>query len=40
VSLAGLVTHRTPAGEAASAYRTAFEDPSCLKMVLDWKAAA
>ena len=38
LSLNGLITHRRPALEAASAYRTAFEDPSCLKMVLDWRA--
>lgn len=34
--LDGLVTHRRPAGEAEHAYRTAFGDPACLKMVLDW----
>jgi len=39
LSLAGLITHRHPAGEAAAAYRTAFGDPACLKMVLDWKDA-
>ncbi|WP_405242238.1 chlorophyll synthesis pathway protein BchC [Lentisalinibacter salinarum] len=39
LSLAGLITHRHPAGEAADAYRTAFGDPACLKMVLDWKDA-
>ncbi|WP_405231741.1 chlorophyll synthesis pathway protein BchC [Lentisalinibacter salinarum] len=39
LSLAGLITHRRPAGEAADAYRTAFGDPACLKMVLDWKDA-
>ena len=37
-SLAGLVTHRVPAARAPDAYRTAFEDPSCLKMILDWRA--
>lgn len=40
LSLDGLVTHRSPAMDAANAYRTAFGDPSCLKMVLDWSAAA
>jgi 3-hydroxyethyl bacteriochlorophyllide a dehydrogenase len=38
LSLAGLITHRVEATEAADAYRTAFGDPSCLKMVLDWRA--
>ena len=40
LSLDGLITHREAAGSAASAYRTAFDDPSCLKMILDWSAAA
>ena len=39
LSLAGLVTHREPANAADRAYRTAFNDPSCLKMILDWRAA-
>ncbi len=38
LSLAGLVTHARPAREADDAYRVAFEDPSCLKMMLDWNA--
>jgi 3-hydroxyethyl bacteriochlorophyllide a dehydrogenase len=37
LSLAGLLTHRRPAADAVDAYRTAFEDSSCLKMVLDWR---
>jgi len=37
LSLAGLITHRVPAGQAAEAYRTAFSDPHCLKMLLDWR---
>lgn len=37
LSLAGLVTHRQNAAEAPSAYRQAFNDPNCLKMVLDWR---
>ncbi|MFD1341221.1 chlorophyll synthesis pathway protein BchC [Litorisediminicola beolgyonensis] len=37
LSLAGLISHRRAATEAADAYRTAFEDASCLKMILDWK---
>ncbi|MGY2047851.1 chlorophyll synthesis pathway protein BchC [Methylobacterium sp. JK268] len=36
LNLDGLVTHRRPAGDAEAAYRTAFGDPDCLKMVLDW----
>jgi 3-hydroxyethyl bacteriochlorophyllide a dehydrogenase len=36
LSLAGLITHKRPAAEADSAYRTAFTDVACLKMVLDW----
>ncbi|HSC64596.1 MAG TPA: chlorophyll synthesis pathway protein BchC [Caldimonas sp.] len=37
VSLTGLVTHRERAEHAASAYPVAFDDPTCLKMVLDWR---
>lgn len=40
LDLAGLITHRAPAETAPDAYRTAFENPDCLKMVLDWKASA
>ena len=36
LSLAGLVTHENAASDAPAAYRTAFGDPACLKMVLDW----
>ena len=36
LSLADLVTHNSPAVEAPAAYRKAFSDPACLKMVLDW----
>lgn len=38
LSLEGLLTHRRPASDASSAYFTAFEDPTCLKMVLDWSS--
>ena len=38
LSLCGLVTHSLPASEAPAAYRTAFGDPACLKMILDWSA--
>lgn len=37
LSLAGLVTHHMPTGDAAAAYEAAFENPSCLKMVLNWR---
>jgi 3-hydroxyethyl bacteriochlorophyllide a dehydrogenase len=37
LSLDGLITHRAQAAHAASAYRTAFADASCLKMILDWR---
>jgi 3-hydroxyethyl bacteriochlorophyllide a dehydrogenase len=40
LSLGGLITHRAPAARAEEAYRTAFADPACLKMVLDWRDAA
>ncbi len=39
LSLDGLITHRAPADDANDAYRTAFSDPRCLKMVLDWRNA-
>jgi 3-hydroxyethyl bacteriochlorophyllide a dehydrogenase len=38
LNLDGLITHRQGASDAASAYRTAFGDPSCLKMILDWRS--
>lgn len=40
LSLDGLVTHRTPAERAREAYDTAFDDPACVKMILDWRTAA
>jgi 3-hydroxyethyl bacteriochlorophyllide a dehydrogenase len=40
LSLDGLITHRRPATEADAAYRTAFDDPTCLKMILDWRGCA
>jgi 3-hydroxyethyl bacteriochlorophyllide a dehydrogenase len=40
LSLDGLVSHVRPACQAATAYPAAFDDPDCLKMVLDWKDAA
>ena len=40
LSLRGLITHRSGAEQADAAYRTAFGDPACLKMVLDWRACS
>jgi 3-hydroxyethyl bacteriochlorophyllide a dehydrogenase len=37
LSLDGLITHRQAATEAEAAYRTAFGDSACLKMILDWR---
>jgi bacteriochlorophyllide a dehydrogenase len=39
LSLGGLISHRQPIADARNSYHTAFSDPSCLKMVLDWSAA-
>jgi len=40
LSLDDLITHRDVAEHAPDAYRTAFGDAACLKMVLDWRACA
>jgi 3-hydroxyethyl bacteriochlorophyllide a dehydrogenase len=40
LSLDGLITHRADPNEYDAAYRTAFTDPACLKMVLDWRQCA
>ncbi|MCG6204842.1 chlorophyll synthesis pathway protein BchC [Rhodopseudomonas sp. HC1] len=37
LSLDGLITHHQKAASAPDAYRIAFEDPACLKMVLNWR---
>ncbi|MDZ4790027.1 MAG: chlorophyll synthesis pathway protein BchC [Hyphomicrobiales bacterium] len=37
LSLDNLITHRSDPHDAHEAYRTAFNDPSCLKMILDWR---
>jgi 3-hydroxyethyl bacteriochlorophyllide a dehydrogenase len=34
--LGGLISHVRPAADAQDAYPQAFDDPDCLKMVLDW----
>ncbi|MEL6185556.1 MAG: chlorophyll synthesis pathway protein BchC [Myxococcota bacterium] len=42
LSLEGLITHRhvidAERGSPGKAYRTAFEDPDCLKMIIDWRS--
>jgi 3-hydroxyethyl bacteriochlorophyllide a dehydrogenase len=38
LSLDGLITHHGEPSHADAAYRTAFGDSSCLKMVLDWRS--
>ncbi len=40
LSLDDLITHHEPADHADAAYRTAFGDTACLKMVLDWRHSA
>ena len=40
LSLDGLITHSAEATSASSAYRTAFDDVACLKMILDWRACS
>jgi len=40
LSLDGFITHTEAPSRFDAAYTTAFTDPSCLKMVLDWRLAA
>lgn len=40
LSLSDLITHKESAQSADRAYRTAFGDPDCLKMVLDWRTTS
>lgn len=40
LSLDGLITHTVPASEAPTAYRQAFDDSTCLKMILNWEMTA
>ena len=40
LSLRNLVTNTEPAKNVSKAYENAFNDPTCLKMVLDWRKAA
>lgn len=39
LNLDGLITHTRNFDQATEAYRTAFGDPTCLKMLLDWRTA-
>ena len=39
LKLDGLITHRQDARTAPEAYQTAFGDPDCLKMILQWKGS-
>jgi len=38
LSLEGLISHCEPACSAPAAYKKAFSDPRCIKMILDWRA--
>jgi 3-hydroxyethyl bacteriochlorophyllide a dehydrogenase len=37
LSLGGLITHSSSSADAPEAYQTAFQDSSCLKMMLNWE---
>ncbi len=39
LELADLITHQQPAATAQEAYQTAFTDPACLRMILNWGPA-
>lgn len=38
LSLEGLITHTLPISRAREAYEIAFGDPTCLKMMIDWRS--
>lgn len=40
LDLSGLITHCQHADRAEAAYRTAFGDAQCLKMIIDWRGCA
>ncbi len=40
LSLDGLISHRANPQDARDAYDTAFNDPNCLKMILDWRTCS
>ncbi len=39
LSLDDLITHQASSPDAPAAYAQAFEDPACLKMILNWEAS-
>lgn len=39
LTLDGLITHRRSFDQVGDAYRSAFDDPDCLKMSVDWRNA-
>ena len=40
LSLEGLISHERNVNFSKAAYRQSFEDPECLKMVIDWRDVA
>jgi 3-hydroxyethyl bacteriochlorophyllide a dehydrogenase len=40
LSFEGLITHQRDAQQATEAYGMAFDDPNCIKMILDWRQSA
>ena len=40
LSLEGLITNKEPSINVLKAYEKAFNDPKCLKMIVDWREAA
>jgi bacteriochlorophyllide a dehydrogenase len=40
LSLDHIISHRVAAADAAQAYLTAFGDPTCVKMILNWSHPA
>lgn len=40
LDVSDLITHGLSANQAEQAYRTAFADPDCLKMILDWRSCS
>jgi 3-hydroxyethyl bacteriochlorophyllide a dehydrogenase len=40
LSLEGLISHESNVNFSKAAYRQSFEDPECLKMVIDWRDVA
>lgn len=40
LSLGGLISHESPVENTSAAYAQAFNDPACVKMILDWEGYA